>query len=84
MKLAAHCRLQRSESLVACAMTGVELCMGIAFQESLGQRSEFVHRLVVIEQMESAHNRMNGIGTRRKNILQATVGAAREEQAVCV
>ena len=84
MKLVAHHSLKSGIYLVASAMTGMELRLGIGFHKSLGQGCELVLRLMSVQQMESTDNRFDWPRTRCKNIFQTTMGATCEEQTFCV
>ena len=84
MEVVAHDALERGEDGIACAMAGIELGVGITLDEPLAQGCQFVCLLIVVEQMETANDRVEGMGTSLKNILQATMSAPCEEQPFCV
>ena len=84
MKLIAHDCFERGEDFITRTMTGEELGIGIGFHQSLCNFSEFLLTLMVIKQMETTNNSLYRIGANRKDILQATMGTTRKEQAIRV
>lgn len=80
MEVVAHDALERGEDGIACAMAGIELGVGITLDEPLAQGCQFAGLLIIVEQMETANDRVEGMGTSLKNILQATMGTSCEEQ----
>ena len=56
----AHNLFQCDKHLVASAVAGVKMCIGIALNQSVGHISKRLFGLMVIKQMEPAHNRLTG------------------------
>jgi len=61
-----------------CAMTGIEVSIGIVGFQSLSQGLYFFVCLLSVEQVEPTDNGMNGPGTGRKNVLQSAMSATRK------
>ena len=68
-ELGGHDGLHEFEYMVACAMAGIELRLGIIGFQSLSQSFNLFVRLQTIEQMETTNNGMNGPRTCGQNVL---------------
>ena len=82
MEPAVHYLAHHHECVVARAMAGVELGVGIVFRQSCGKCGKVVICLLSVEQMEAANHRMYGPGAGGEDILKSVVGTAGEKQPV--
>ena len=84
MNLVTHHAVQDGIHGVSRAMAGVELRPGTGLRQSAGQLRKFVFALMIVEQVEPSYNAVHGERTCCKDVLQTAVGAAREQQTVCI
>ncbi len=79
MEPAVHYLAHHHECVVARAMAGVELGVGIVFRKSCGKCGQVVVCLLSVKQMETANHRIDGPGAGGEDILKSAVGTAGEK-----
>ena len=72
------------EYMVACAMAGVEMGIGVISRQSLCQICNLFVRLQTVEQVETSYNGVNGPRTCRQNVFQSVMSTAGKQQSVGV
>ena len=74
-----HIALEGGKDLIAGAMAGVDVGMGIVVLQAMGEEVEFFFRLVVVQTMKASYGHVHFPRTGGEDILDAAMGASREE-----
>ncbi len=68
--------------MVTRAMAGKELRVRVLGSQPSGQGRQFIFRLILVEQMETADDSLNGVRTGGKDILQAAMSTACKQETI--
>ena len=82
MKPFAHDILQRHKHVISRAVAGMEVRMRIGVRQSVGEFTEFILRLMPVEQMKATYDLVHGKRGGSKDVFQSTVSTASKQQAV--